>query len=274
MGKEDTMSGFKKFTDVCGFFAAFSATVFSFTQYMAYRPPEEVESTKEKLKLFLSPHETGKDYRSYLLLVLLLLFALCVSALLKKRPALAFPITVIPFLQAFAMMVNRTIYDRPMLYLLLCGLFFLGPLYECIRSDREARTRSAATAIHLLFLEMALLLLYLYRRATALVGTVSEELSPLDQRIYGSILEDTDLSVLYQLAIIYLLAALVCVLLRDLYFLQTIVSLVPAGCIIVLFETEALPFCEKTILLGALLCLLCRVVVTFTCPPKMASTTK
>ena len=268
------MSGFKKFTDVCGIFAAFSATAFSFTQYMAYRPPEEVESTREKLKLFFSPKEMGKDYRSYLLLVLLILLALCVSVLLKKRPALAFPITVIPFLQAFAMMTDGKIYDRPMLYLLLCGLFFLGPLYECIRSDREARTRSAATAIHLLFVEFTLILVYLYRRAIALTETSSEDLSPLDQKIYGSLLEDTDLSVLYQLAIIYFLVAVICALLHDLYFLQTLFSLVPAGCSIVLFETEALPFCEKTILACGLLCLLCRVVVMLTCPPRMTKPTK
>ena len=45
------MSNFKRFTDICAGFAAFTAAMFFFCAYMGY-DFKEIESMKEKIKFF------------------------------------------------------------------------------------------------------------------------------------------------------------------------------------------------------------------------------
>ena len=123
------MRYYKRFSDFCGGVSAFFALMYLFTQYMSFHPVN-VESTKEKLLRFFE-EGASKDYRSYLLLVLLLVGALVIGNIFSRFPSVGFLASLFPMAQAMMMLREGQLYERPMQHILL-GLLFCVALADLI----------------------------------------------------------------------------------------------------------------------------------------------
>ena len=261
------MTYFKRFTDFCAGFAAFSAGMYLFREFMEYTPKETVPLL-EKLKLFLS-NEPRKDYNIYVGLVGLLLLSLIVSLALHRFPYVAFAVSVLPMLRIMSMFCADTLYERPMLYFVLGGLHTLGCLAECVRRDREDRYRRSALAADLCGLVGVGVCIRILRAAPTVTDIPYGELSFFEKRMYFSAAE-ADLSVFRTLCVLLAFSVLLRWLLRDLYYLDAALSLVPFGYTLYHFYAKHIPFHGGMLLMLATLYALARIVIMLSCKPKKA----
>ncbi len=261
------MTYFKRFTDFCAGFAAFSAGMYLFREFMEYTPKETL-SLLEKAKLFLS-NEPRKDYAVYVGLVGLLLLSLLVSLALHRFPTVAFAVSVLPMLRIASMFAADTLYERPMLYFVLGGLHTLGCLVECVRRDREDRRRRSALAADL----CGLVGIGVCVRILRVAPTVSElpyvELNFFEKRMYFSAAE-AELSFFRALCILLAVGVLLRWLLRDLYYLDAAFSLVPLGYTIYHFYAKTIPFHGSMLFALTAVYALARIVIMLSCKPKKA----
>ncbi len=234
------MSYFKKFTDFCTGFAAFSAILYLFRQFMIDSPRDEngeLLSLGEKLRQFFDPEIFARDHRRYLLLIGVLILSVTVARIAKKLPAIPFVVSLIPLSLVATMCAEEAIYERPMLYLLLSALSVAGALYETICLDREQGRHQTHLAVNLSLTLTAIVVLcldatHLWGVAMLLLGTVSVSL-----------------------------------LFREVYFLDAALALLPAGWITVLYKKDAIPVCAELLLTVCLVNLIARIALMLSCRP-------
>ena len=232
------MSVFKKFTDFCGGFAAFSAIFFLFAEFMEYSPKDEPESLLQKLKMFLSD-EPQFEYRPYLLLIALLVGALVISLLLRKRPYLAFGVSVLPLAYAISMLDYGQIYEYPMLYVVLGAFFAMGNLWECVCLDREDGRQRSSLAVSLACALIAILSLAIYLRAGALIDVPMAEAKFFDRTLILAIGQNESFVIYRTVAIVFAVLCVIGFLLWELHYLNAIVAAVMMGYVLVLWCTDA-----------------------------------
>lgn len=260
------MNIFKRFGDFCAGFAAFSAIIYLFREFMAYSPEGEV-SVLEKLKLFLS-FEPRRDYRFYLPMIGLFLLSLAISLLFHKRPYLSFAASVLPMLQVLTLFISEKLYERPMLYLILAIGHMAGCLWECIRLDRTKSGRRAALGVDLCGLVGVGLCLRILREVK-LVGEMETVDMSLFQRKILAGLEEADLTVFYVTAALLGGTILVRWLLRDLYYLDALLALPLPVYTIYLWEAGRIPFHGSILSAVCITYALARLVVMLSCKPKI-----
>ena len=258
------MTYFKKFTDFCTGFAAFSVLMYLFCEFMAYSPRDkegELLGAKEKLGLFFDTAKVSKDYRVLLLLILLLLLSITVACLARKLPALSFVTSLLPLSFALTLYADGKLYEHAVLLLLLLILSPIGALYDCLSQDREDTRHRAHLAINLSCILGAFGVLFVYFTAENFAPTPMKKFNYFDQKLYESYLLKEEYSILWQLALLFLLTVLLSFLLRELYFLDAIIALIPAGWILVRYATDGLPVCGELLLTLALVNLLTRIAI-------------
>lgn len=265
------MSYFKKFTNFCAGFAAFSALAYVFCKFMEYMPRDaqnELLGKKQKLKLFFDTNAAEENYRLYLLLVAALLFSLAISMLLKKLPALSFTVTLLPLSLIVTMYADGRIAEYPMLYLLLAGLHTVGSLYECIRRDRETGSHKAHLAVNLATLLGAFGALFVWRSAEEFFPVPNPNYNYLEEKIHHSTLLKEDPSILWKIAILLLVTVLISVLLREIYFLDAAIALIPAAWVITRDWKGELPICAEFLLTVVLVNVIARIAMMLLLSPK------
>ncbi len=265
------MSYFKKFTNFCAGFAAFSALAYVFFKFMEYTPrdkADELLGIKQKLKLFFDATAVEEDYRLYLLLVGSLLFSVAIACLLKKLPAISFAASLLPLSLIATMIADGKIAEHPMLYLLLATLHTAGTLYECIRYDRENGTHKAHLAVNLSSTLAALGTLFLWRSAKDFFPVPNPHYSYLEQKIHDSFLLKEDPSILWKIALLLLVTVLLSLLFRDIYFLDAAIALIPAAWMIPKYFAEEIPICAEFLVTLVTVNLLARIALMLSLPPK------
>lgn len=259
------MSYIKRFADCCAGFALFSAVLYLFCQFMAYSPREEV-SLLEKIKLFFST-EPRLAYYLYIPLIGLLAVSLAVSLMFHRFPAVCFAVSVLPMLRIIFMYASHKLYERPMLYVILAGLHMGGCLAECIRRDKESRGRRGAFACDLCGLLGVGFCCYILWLTPHL-----SQISPSDMNFFEKTIfyyrEDADLTLFKITAILYAVLILIRLLLRDLYYLDAILALIPLGYTIYLWHGQYIPFHGSVLITLAVIYFSARLAVMLTCPPK------
>ena len=264
------MNYFKRFGDFCAGFAAFSAVIYLFREFMAYTTEEEL-GLLGKLKSFLS-FEPRKDYRFFLPLIGLFLLSLIISLLFKKHPYVSFAVSVLPLLRVISMFVSEKLYERPMLYVILGAIHVAACLWECVRLDRARSGRRAALAADLCGLVGLGLCLYTLRQTRVVTEMESVDLSFFERKIYTG-LEGADLTVFWVTAALFGVTVLLRWIWRDLYYLDALLSLPLPVYTIYLWEAGKIPFH------GSMLCTICvvyalaRVAVMLSCKPKLPRAT-
>ena len=261
------MSYFKRFTDFCVGFSLLAALLYLFRQFMAYTPKDDVSLT-EKLKLFFS-NGPRMSYECYLPLLLLLTLSLVVTLAFHKRPFVCFTVSVLPLLQLLFMYKADRLYERPMTYIVLAAVHSLGCLVECIRRDREDGGRRAALAADGAGLLAIAFGLYILRMIPRIADAAFADLNFFEKKAYFSA-ENADTSFFWRLAILYAAILLLRWLLRDLYYADAALALIPFGYTLYRWHAGTIPFHGSIFITLAAVYLLARLAVMLSCRPKTA----
>ena len=258
------MSNFKRFTDICAGFAAFTAAMFVFCGYMGY-DFKEIESMKEKIKLFLEPE---RGYSFFIPLVLLFLFSCIFSLMFTKLPFLTVAVSVLPLSYAFIMLTDGRITEYPWLYIILGFLHVFGCLFECIRMDKADRGCRAALGLDLIAFLTVALVIYLYRTAGKLEAVEPEKMNLIQRKLY-EVKDTINLSVFGSTAIMIAIPALLRIIWRDLYYIDAAISVVPLIITLVRFGTEKIPVFGTALIALMAIYTVGRITVMIFCKPKL-----
>ena len=82
-----------------------------------------------------------KQYRQYVLWILLVAASIALGLLLRKHPAITLPVSALPFLHIMSSLYIGTIYAHQVFYIFVSAVLFVGNLYELIYVDREKGKR-------------------------------------------------------------------------------------------------------------------------------------
>lgn len=257
------MSNFKRFTDICAGFAAFSAAMYVFCRYMGY-DFKEIESMKEKIKFFLEP-ELG--YSFFIPLILLFLFSCIFSLIFTRLPYLTVAVSVLPLAYTLIMFADNRIKEFPMLYLVLGFIHVFGCLIECIRMDKADRGCRAAIGIDLVALMTVIFVLYVYRTAGKLDGIEPEKMNLIQEKLF-EIKDGLDLSTFKSTAIMIAIPPILRIIWRDLYYLDAAISLIPLIVTLRRFGAQRFPVFGEALMAFIFVYTVGRIMIMIFCKPK------
>lgn len=261
------MGHFKRFGDFFSAFGAFSAIMYLFCQYMAF-DFKELEGITEKLKYFFS-NEPRKDYRFYLPLVALFILSFVLSTALHKYPQLTLAVSVLPMIQVIAMLDAGKLYERPMLYVIAASVHICGCLYECIRRDREDRRRRAAIATDLLGLCAVGFCAYVLISSKDILELDHQKANIFESLLYQEFAyEPPELTVFKYAAVSFGVLVALRLALRDLYYLDALLSLVPFVGLVYFWNSGKIDVFGSVLTALALIYAAARLSVMLLCRPK------
>lgn len=255
------MSYFKKFTDFCAGFAAFSGILFVFRRFMAYTPAEDI-SKKEKLKAFLG-NDMPRDYRIWLALIALFTLALIVSLAFRRLPWVAFAASILPLPCAVMMFQDGKLYEYPMLYIAMGILFPLGNLAEALRLDRlDGKRRGVLCPAISALASGALCLAIRLREKAVFAMPEGEAKKPFDLEIFF-FSENSDMKVYRNIAILCALLFLADLIFRNSPWVPALFSTVPFLYGLVKWNGKAIQVHGDLLLTYLSVCLVAHLIVTF-----------
>ena len=255
------MGYFKRFSDFCSGFAAFTVLIYLFRQFMVFKPVGDEVGTVEKIKMFLS---RTQSLERHLLFVLALMLAVSVLAgwIFKRIPFVSCVFTLPPLAFTVDLIKAEYIDEYPLLILLLCIIAFLGGAIECIRRDREDGRHRAAWLADIVSAGTAALLWYICKNADKLAEFSEEEameLNYFDYAIY-QYSADMNLKILENFAIALVVFVVISLVLSDVYFIDAVLAAVPAVAFVYLWGAEKLAVHPEIIVTFALANFAARVI--------------
>lgn len=231
------MSYFKKVGAFCSGFACFAACMWMLAEYMTYNPGNA--TLGQKLEMFFDPTrhpETG------LMAALIIMLALSVAAdvALKRLPYLTLLFSVMPLILTIDMVKDDYIEDYPMLYVLFCALSVISGVWECIEMDRRDGGHRAGLAGDAVCALTAGVLAFIWWAGTKFVALTPEELKSVNVFEYeiNKNAPLMDMRLFGVLACVYLVLMAVSYLMKDLYFIDTLLALVPCVAVIYLWSAD------------------------------------
>lgn len=221
------MSYFKKFGDFCSGFACFAALIWLFSEFMSTKFDEEL-GLKEKIKDFIDG--VGRvNNKLMLTLAIMLALSVLASIVFKRIPFVTPAFSVPPLMLSVDMVRAGQIEDYPMMYILLGGFSVLSGIAECVYMDRRDGGHRAALAGDAVALLAAGSAYFIWKRAeivSAMENVDILELNVFDYEIYVN-LGDMDTGILLSVVIAFLVLTAVSLILRDIYFIDAILSVAP-----------------------------------------------
>ena len=224
------MNYFKKFTDFCGGFLAFAAIMYLIKEFSAFAKGEKIE-TLEKLKLFLSPKEVA-DYRGFLILILLLAVSVAAGRIFHRLPYISLAVSLLPFFQAIDLYSMGKIHDedRPMLYVIFASIHTLGNVIHAVYLDSVDGKRRGFVCANICGGAMTVfgVWLWFFAKKVALYEDPFSmtDIGKLEMRISVAAKEGFQRFIL-DIALIVAVTVIVSLLLRDVYFVDAALALVP-----------------------------------------------
>ena len=258
------MSYIKRFANFCGGFAAFSAIMYVFTQFMAYKGEEDA-SRLDNLKKFLDPLENNKLMMPYLYLAAMLVLVVIASHAFKRLPALYFSLSLFPFLYVVFLFDKDCLYERPLLYFVLIGLQIASYLADLLATDRKYGTRHAAWAQNALCLAVSVASLITLRVFNEIKNTPPEELPRPDLPLQ-TVINEASPFIFVVIAEIFVAIFLVNILLRDVHFIGAIISFIPAIAFIYMWNTERFTAFASVFVAAAVICFITKLSLTLSAP--------
>lgn len=228
------MTYFKKFTDFCSGFAAFTALIYLFRRFMTFKFEDAELGIIDKMKLFLS-RTAQPEYYMMFMLAITLIISVIGGRVFARLPFIAAVFCVPPLLMSVDMVYSELIKEYPMLYIILCAAAVVGAVVDCMcadRTDGKHRCSHTGNAVTLMF---SVFCLYVARKSMELSSLVDEadllSLTRLESEIYRASGE-FEMRFFYVLAATYAVLALIGFILYDIYFVNACLSLAPAGYLI------------------------------------------
>ncbi len=258
------MNYFKKFTDFCGGFLAFTAIMYLIKEFSAFAKGEEMK-TLEKLKLFFDPREVN-DYRGFLILILLLAVSVVAGRVFHRLPYISFAVSLFPFFQAINLYSTDKISndEYPMLYLIFASLHTLGSIIHAVYLDGLDGKRRGFMCANVCGGAIALFGTWLWffaKKTAAYADPFAMDIGKLEMRISAAAKEGFQRLIL-DIALMVAVSVLVSILLRDVYFIDAILALFPfAYTVRVVLIKDALPLFGELMLGLSLLYLVSRVLL-------------
>ncbi len=255
------MNYFKRFSDFCAGFSAFCAAVYVFGQFMTYNPAD-AEGIIEKLKLFLSK-ENAKDYREYVILIILLIGSVIVGCIFEKLPYIGTAISLLPMLQTILMFSEGKLYDRPMLYIVLGLIHVSGSIVYALSLDKADGKKRAFYCTNICGICASALGFLVYRRAGELASIAEADATELGTRDYAIYLgtEEDIQGLILKISIMILCGIALSVILRDIYFIDAFTAAVPLCYTVYLIFSEKLNLFSQAILAIVSFYFFCRVLI-------------
>lgn len=259
----------KRVGDVSALFAAGAASMYLLRQFMQYDFIEKAEGMTEKLKFFFSD-EMRKNYNFYLLLIALLLISFAISTIFHKLPQIPLAVSAVPIMQVIMMADLDRIYERPMVYLILAIIHFVGCLYECIRRDKEDSGRRSAIGADLLALVIFGFCAVTLHAAKDPTAISKEHISAFELTVHNAFSYSTPTVWAFNCgAIIFPVLVAIRLIHGDLYYIDGILSTVPLVASFVYWGSE-----EKTVFAPIAVCLFtlysaARITIMLCCKAKI-----
>ena len=260
------MNYFKRFSDFCAVFAISAAAIYTLRKFMSFNPAD-AEGMVEKLKLFFSK-DYYRDYRSYIVLITLLTVSLVVGAVLERFPYVGFALSLAPMLQILLMFGDGKLYERPMLYVILGIAHVLGNIVHSLYLDRADGKRRAFICVNLGGITLSALGLWVWNRAkelSLLDEEAAAELGTWDSAILAGV-EDGAQSITLKLSLMILVGIAISIILRDVYFIDAAVAVIPFVYSAHLVATEKLRLFPLAIIFITLFYLIFRLLILI-CEP-------
>ena len=249
------MSYFKRFTNFCGGFVAFAALLHLIGEYMMFKAPE-AEGLMGKLKEFLDIEQTA-DFRGYAIMFALFVLSVIVGRVFERVPYISLLVSLLPLYQTVNLLSSGKLVKCPALYLFLAILHTAGNVIHAIVLDRADGRRRGFVSAGVLGAAMSLGGVWLWNRANEMSTYedpfAMEELGRVELKI-AIASQDGFQELILKLAVMVGVSVLISLILRDIYFIDAILSAVPLVYTIqkVLLMDKLVIFEELTIILCAL----------------------
>lgn len=224
------MTYFKKFTDFCSGFAAFTALIYLFRRFMTFKFENTELGFIDKIKLFLSRTAQLEYYMMLCLAIALAVSVIC-GRIFARLPFIATVFCVPPLLMSVDMVQAGLIKEYPMLYVILCAVAVIGAVVDCICADRADGKHRCSHAGNTVTVMLSVFCLYIARKSAVLSLVTDEEellsLTRFETEIYRASC-DVDMRFFYVLAAVYAVLALIGFILYDIYFVNACLAIAPA----------------------------------------------
>ena len=163
--------------------------------------------------------------------------------------------------------------EYPLLYLVCAILYTVGAFADCLIEDRKNHTRRAARASLAGVAVLAIVSFSIYVYAQSFSEVSSEELFYLDKAIAFAWEEKELFTPFLWISLMYAALFVVGILLKNLFFLDLIVSLIPCGYVLILWNEKDLPVFGAEIAILSVATVLCRLMLTLFAKPTVAPKT-
>ena len=265
------MSYFKKFCDLIGGIGATFAAVFLLGRYMEYNPSD----AENKLKIFFSS-ENSKEYRQYVVFIVLLFAAVLLGRLFKKFPEITLFLSVLPLCQVMGMLWHKKLYEDPEFYVIVCLTVVAGNIYEAFLRSKESGSNvlhSAAVVVGAFGVVSSLLSVKFSSMAKAYSDAfvenelaeaeelVADRLSFIGADLISNVPENeikTLAFVAAALAVCLAVSVICRVFVRKLYVLNLLLSAVPFFYVISALHTEKLNTSPMLVIVPVTVYFLCQ----------------
>ncbi len=255
------MSYFKKFGDFCSGFAAFTGIIFLLSRFMSSYFGEEPIGMLEKLKMFFDK-KLYPDYHLMTCLIISLIASVVFGRLLARLPYIAVLFCIPPVIITVCMYKMSIIAEYPMLYVVLTVVAFITAVADCIWADKKDGKHRGAYAGDVVSLFFSAFCIWTARKYSALSVLEADPENP-HSFFENHMLEggtDIELKLLYALAVLYAVLAVVSFILRDIYFIDAVLVVPPAIFLIYMWGAGKLLLLPEAIVTLALLTALVRII--------------
>ena len=209
---------------------------------------KEIEGMGEKLKHFLSD-APSKEYRFYFALFLTFVLSCALSCAFHKFPHIAVAASSIPLIQTVIMFDGDYLYERPMVFVIISVVHCATCLFECIRRDREDRGCRAALGLDIFGLSTAAFCGYVLYISEGIKDIDLEKVNVIEKTLHTAVLQnEADVEIFRFFIIAFCVLAAVRIILRDLYYIDAILSIALAVFTVYKWNVEEIS------VFGAVLC--------------------
>lgn len=260
-GVSGYMKHFKRFTDFCAGLSAVMVAISLLGKFIGYNP-ENTEGMLEKLKLFFAEDNIHRN-RYQLILIIFLALSFVVSRVFERLPYVTMAVSVLPLIQTFFVFADRRFEDYACLHMIFAVLHTAGIFVYALALDRADGRRRAYWAVNLFELCVSLYVIPIVRSISALADIDETEkfhLSPFESKLYTGIENGAD-KILIKIALMIAIAVLISILLKDIYFIDAALGIVPLVYSLYVFSFEKLKLFGLESFLIVSICFIFRIAI-------------
>ncbi len=259
----------KKFGDFFALLGALSALIHLLMQFFPFKTLEET-SLFGKVMAFFSP-SVKDDYFSFLVLCLLFLAVFLLAKLLPRFGSVHVAAALLPLGWSLFLLEEEHLGDRPMLYVVTAALYLVCSFADCLIRDREDEGNRSLLASRLCSVVTALFSLFVFFRACSVDTIPPEEWSFFDRAVGSAWQAGATFSAYWRLALMYALITVIGFLLKDIYFLEALIHLIPTVFVMLRRHAGSLPGYGSIVSALSVCCLLATLTLTFLGKPATPS---